>query len=215
MALKAVIFDMDGVLIDSMTHHIAGWKKFLDEEKVNVTHEQLALNEGRSFKDTVDFFVKENGDKLTPKDIERISDKKKKHTMEFLKIVPYNGVREFVEHLLKKGIKTAIVTGSRREFAEKVVKNHFEGLFDFIISSDDVNRSKPYPDPYLKAVEFLKFKKEECLVIENAPLGIESAKEAGLKVYALQTTLDKKHLMQADKIFKNHEDMIKYVLDNI
>jgi len=215
MTLKAVIFDMDGVLIDSMTHHIAGWKKFLDEEKINVTHEQLALNEGRSFDSTVDFFIKENGEKLTLEDIERIKEKKKKYTMKFLQIVAYEGVREFISELRKKEIKTAVVTGSGRDFTEKVVQNHFKELFDFVVTSDDVNRGKPYPDPYLKAVELLRFKKEECLVIENAPIGIESAKEAGLKVYALETTLDKKHLMQADKVFKNHEDMIKYVLGNI
>ncbi|MFA6073244.1 MAG: HAD family phosphatase [Candidatus Woesearchaeota archaeon] len=212
--LKAVIFDMDGVLIDSMPNHIDAWKKIFAEEKINLTSEEIALNEGRSSKATVELFLKESDRKLTVQEIDVLDNKKKEYTKNF-KIVAYKGVKEFIEELRKQGLKTAIVTGSIREFTNKVVKDQFKDLFDVIVTSNVVSHGKPHPAPYLKSVELLKLKKEECLVIENAPLGIESAKGAGLKVYAIETTLDRKYLERADMVFKNHEDLIKYVLNQI
>ena len=113
------------------------------------------------------------------------------------------------------GLKLAVVTGANKEFATKIVSNYFESYFDVLINGEDVKNSKPSPEPYLKALELLKLSSQEVLVIENAPLGIKSAKNANLEVLALQTTLEKSKLKEADLIFKNHEDLFQYVKQNI
>ena len=75
--------------------------------------------------------------------------------------------------------------------------------FDFIITGDEVPRAKPYPDPYLTAAHHLELKPRQCMVVENAPLGIEAAKNAGMYCVAIVTTLGKEYLTSADLILQN------------
>jgi beta-phosphoglucomutase-like phosphatase (HAD superfamily) len=76
-------------------------------------------------------------------------------------------------------------------------------LFDYILTSEDIENGKPSPDPYLKAQEALNVSPSECLVVENAPLGIASAKSAGMKVVALTSTVSEDYLRDADWIISN------------
>ena len=83
-------------------------------------------------------------------------------------------------------------------------------LFNAIVSVDDVINGKPHPEPYLKAIDILKCDPKYALVIENAPLGIESAKKAGLDCFAIETTLPGSYLKNADRIFKSHRLLFEY-----
>jgi beta-phosphoglucomutase len=104
----------------------------------------------------------------------------------------------FQEH----GLRLGLVTSSRMNLVEQIWEDHqILNRFDTIVTADDVTRFKPNPDPYLKALEKLKQEPESCLVVENAPAGIEAAKAAGLICYAVTTTLPRESLYQADKIF--------------
>jgi beta-phosphoglucomutase len=75
--------------------------------------------------------------------------------------------------------------------------------FDFIITGDEVPRAKPFPDPYLTAAHHLGILPEQCMVVENAPLGIEAAKNAGMYCVAIATTLGEEYLTAADLILRN------------
>ncbi|MGO9245133.1 MAG: HAD family hydrolase, partial [Verrucomicrobiia bacterium] len=80
--------------------------------------------------------------------------------------------------------------------------------FDFIITGDEVPRAKPFPDPYLTAARQLGLRPEECVVVENAPLGIEAARNAGMRCVAVETTLGKEYLTSADHVLQNIAELL-------
>lgn len=102
------------------------------------------------------------------------------------------------------------MTGTRGEVVSRIFKeglNLPEADFDVVITAESVERKKPAPDPYLKAVEMLGLRREECLVIENAPAGITSAKRAGLRCLAITTSLPESYLKEADAVLAGLEDV--------
>ena len=114
------------------------------------------------------------------------------------------GMRPIARQVLglcrEKGVKTAIVTGSIRGNLEWTLSAEERAQFDFILSAEFYTNGKPHPEPYLKAIKYLHLSPEQCLVIENAPLGIRSAKAAGITCIAITTTLPAEELHEADLI---------------
>ena len=100
-----------------------------------------------------------------------------------------------------------MVTGGHKERVYPFIKKYFDGFFSAIVTSDDVENTKPYPEPYLKGLSMLGLHKDETLVIENAPLGIKSAKSAGIQVIAIETTLGKEYLKEADQIVNSFSEI--------
>ncbi len=209
--MKAIIFDMDGVLIDSMKYHVESWIETFKKVGINVSSKEIFLNEGSSFKDTILKISEEKNMELKLSDLNTMKNYRHEYLQNTFVIKPYAGIIKFIYFLKLKGFKVATVTGSNKLLAEKVSKEMFNDLFDVVISSDDVKQSKPHPEPYQKAIKKLKIKNDEAIVIENAPLGIKSAKDAGLFVIGLETTLHKKDLCEADIILKNHEVLFEYL----
>ena len=208
--MKGVVFDMDGVLVDSMAFHIYSWCEAFKKSNLVVSDEELSLFEGMPYRETVDYVSKKNNVSLSESEKKLIYTIKKDILDSVFELKTYLGIVDFVSLLKKQGFKLAVVTGSNREFADKVVSSFFGGSFDFVITSDDVIKGKPNPEPYLKAINLIGLEKKDLVVIENAPLGIKSAKDAGLKVIALETTLDKMHLGEADIVFNNHAGLFDY-----
>lgn len=209
--MKAVIFDMDGVLIDSMKYHVPAWNTAFKKFNVKIPVEQFKLFEGADFQRTILHFKKNYNITITKQDKLQIYKNKQEYMLNEFKLEVYSEIKKILKYIKLKKLKLAVVTGSSKDFVNMVVDKKFKNIFDVIVCSDDVKKSKPAPDPYLKAVELLKLSKNEMFVIENAPLGIKSAKKAGLQVFALETTLNKKHLTEANKIFKNHKELFEYV----
>ena len=116
-----------------------------------------------------------------------------------------------VESLKKNGKSLAVVSASSKEKLEKTVPKDFLEKFDAVVCSEDYFNGKPDPEPYLTAMKNLNVSPEECIVVENAPLGIKSAKKAGAYCIALTTTLDKEYLKEANVILNNHEELISYL----
>ena len=106
------------------------------------------------------------------------------------------------------------MTGTRLEVVKKVLQVGLENIFEIIVAGEMVNKGKPDPEPYLKAVDELNAAKENCIVIENAPAGIASAKSAGLTCFAVQTSLSEEYLQDADKVFKDIDGISKYLLNS-
>ncbi|MFH1588957.1 MAG: HAD family phosphatase, partial [archaeon] len=123
----------------------------------------------------------------------------------------YDGVMEILNYLKEKGLALAVVSGAHGEFVRNITSTFFKDFFDIVVSGTDVEHGKPAPDPYLKAIKDLGIEKDEAIVIENAPIGITSGKSAGLKVFALETTLKKEYLQDADKVFKDHKELFSYL----
>lgn len=120
----------------------------------------------------------------------------------------YPTALKIIKILHKNHIKIGLVSGSNKEFVSKIINKHFKGMFDVIITGNDVKKGKPNPESYIKAIKKLNLDTKHILVIENAPLGIKSAKKAKLKIYALATTLDKQFLKEANKIFNSHIELL-------
>jgi len=209
--VKAIIFDMDGVLINSMKYHIISWKNAFKLHELEPSNETLSLYEGMSFNETIKRISKEEGRNFSDSQRDEIYLEKKKILKKIFKLEVYEGVNEFLLFLKNKGIKLGVVTGANKEFADDIYEKNFKNIFDVEITGGDVIHGKPNSEPYKKALQLLNCEAKDVIVIENAPLGIKSAKDVGLIVYALETTLDKKHLKGADKIFENH----KQLFDNI
>lgn len=122
----------------------------------------------------------------------------------------YQNIPELLQLLSDKGIRTGLVTGASRARIESTMPEDIRPFFQYIVTSDDVEKGKPNPEPYLKAMKELDVRPTECIVVENAILGIESARAAGSICFALTTTLDAGFLSEADSIFTNHFELLSH-----
>jgi beta-phosphoglucomutase len=209
--MKAIIFDMDGVLVDSMKYHIEAWHEAFVKHNLKITTKEIALLEGMPYHKTIDLISERNNKIISEEEKYDIYLTKEKIFDKIMHFEIYEGVVDFIKKLKKQNLKLAVVTGSRRYFATKILEENFDNLFDVLITTDDIKHGKPSPEPYDKAIKLLEVDKEDALVIENAPLGIQSAKAANLKVIAIETTLDKENLSEADHVLKNHKELFDFV----
>ncbi|MED1863441.1 HAD family phosphatase [Fictibacillus nanhaiensis] len=213
MNIKAVCFDMDGVIVDTMRHHVEAWRHAFNEN--GYEHEELVfyLREGMPGKNTIRDVFEHFNIVINEEKVEDIYVQKRNY---FKKHAQYEYIEETVstlKALSKKQIPIAVVTGSRKEFVSEVL-SRLPVTFDIIVTGDDVKEGKPSPEPYLLAMGRYSFKPSEWLVIENAPLGIQSAKEAGAYCLAVETTLDAKYLREADQIIRP-KDLLHNVMNLI
>lgn len=204
--MKAIIFDMDGVLVDSMPYHAKAWQKSFAGAGINVKKSEIYELEGSNHKQTVDIIFRRSGRVPTDKDAEELSRRKIEIFNRIEKVMPFDGMKELIAELAPV-YRLAVVSGSNRKTVHGLVNKFFPGAFQVIITGDDVQKSKPDPEPYLMAVEKLGLIKEECIVIENAPLGIRSAKNAGLRCIAVIAYLGRESLEEADVIVESHREL--------
>lgn len=211
MKIEAIIFDMDGVLTDSMKYHVLSWNYAFNQFNIYPSKEDFFLLEGMSYKETIDYISKKYNKPILADEKEKIYSIKKEKLSEIFQFEIYSQIPSFLKYLKKRKIKLALVSGANKEFVNKIVNKFFKDCFEIIITGNDVKKGKPHPESYLTATKRLNCDIENLLVIENAPLGIQSAKKSKLQTLALTTTLDKKYLNEADKIFSSHEELIEYI----
>lgn len=183
--VEAVIFDLDGTLVDSMWI----WKQ-LDIDYLTKRGHQLPDDlqkqiEGMSFTETAVYFK----DRFNLTDtLEEIKQEWTMMAKEYYenKIPLKKGVLPLLMDLKNKGIKMGVGTSNGRDLAESVIKkNNIIGFFDTIRTSCEVNQGKPHPDIFLKVAQDLGVKPSSCLVFEDTYAGVLAGKRAGMKVYAI------------------------------
>ncbi len=113
--------------------------------------------------------------------------------------------------MVSKKIKIGLVTASHYDQLGRLMDARLLSKFNFIVTGDEVKKGKPDPEPYLKGIEGLKLAADECIAIENAPLGINSAKSAGLYCIGICSTLDPKSLCGADEIINKFNELNKTI----
>jgi beta-phosphoglucomutase len=210
---KAVLFDMDGVIVDSMHWHAEAWQRAFSGRGIDLTKEEIFRREGMSGLASVIEIIKEKGGPVPDQDELNLLQNNKLEIFETGKVHIYPTAEKILEFVRLKNLKTGLVTGSLKRSVEFMLPENIRLNFDTIVPVDDTENGKPHPDPYLKAMSRINCKPEETLVIENAPLGITSAKKAGADCFAIETTLDSFYLKDADKIFKDHESLYKYLAE--
>jgi len=174
----AVLFDMDGTLIDSEPYWLASEQALAAEHNGNWTHEDGLSIVGLSLDDSSKVFKDKTRVNLEPSEIVTRLTADVQSQLE--KVIPWRpGAKELLLDLRKNGVKTALVTMSLHRMAQQVVDAIEFDAFDVIVAGDDVLRGKPHPEPYLKAAEQLGFRPERCIAFEDSISGITSAEAAG------------------------------------
>lgn len=185
---KAVFFDMDGVLYDSMKNHEFTWVESFKKSGITFRPEEAYLNEGRTGYSTIKLIYNQQlGREATFDECKTVYDEKSRLMALQPKAGIMEGMQELINTLRIKGIKVFVVTGSQQPLLLDKLHDDFGMEPQWIISGNDVKHGKPHPEPYLIAHSRSGEAKEDCVVIENAPMGIESAKVAGIYTIALNT----------------------------
>jgi len=202
--LQGVLFDMDGVLVDSESFICEAAVKMFEEKGLTVKKEDfipfVGTGENR--------YIGGVAEKYNfPINIEQV----KARTYEIYKVIVKNkiqalpGAKEFIERCRKKSLKLALVTSA--DEVKMLINLKEIGIptskFDVLINGLDVERKKPFPDIYLKAAGELELKPENCLVVEDAVSGVNAAKAAGMRCLALLTSFNKIDLIGSDWIVQN------------
>ncbi len=202
-----VIFDMDGVITDTMPYHFRAWRTIFANQGIKVSHEDVYKREGQKGLNSVQEIF---GEHKKPFDLTHAHGLLKAKEELFKKIFKRRyipGSRSLIKSLVKKGYSLALVTGTSRHEAQSLLPEDLWNSFRVTVCGCDVQNGKPHPEPYLMALKKLKVKPSEAIVIENAPFGIASAKAAGLKCFALETSLPRKYLKQADLVFSSYREL--------
>ena len=187
---KAVFFDQDGVLYNSMPYHAKAWAWAMTKHGLPYTEEETYMNEGRTSVGVIqEHYLHLFGTDAPQQIIDDIYADKTAYFNRMTGGMPGNipGVSEVLEYLHAQGVECWVVTGSGQRNLINSLNETFNHVFTGIVSSFDVKHGKPDPEPYLKAWEKSGFRKEDCAVVENAPLGVRAAKAAGLFTIAVNT----------------------------
>ena len=211
LKIQAVIFDMDGVITDTMPYHFEVWKDLFLREGIPVTHEDIYKREGQKGIDSVREIFTEYGKSFSEDHARALLKEKEELFQKIFKRHFIPGALDFVRSLHAQGFKLALVTGTSRIEALKLLPEDIFALFHTSVCGCEVKNGKPDPEPYLIALRKLGITADEAVVIENAPFGIRSAKAAGLKCLALETSLPRPYLNQADAVYQSFGDLISHV----
>ncbi|MCK4958556.1 MAG: HAD family phosphatase [Planctomycetes bacterium] len=200
MSDNGVIFDLDGVLIDSGEMHLLAWRDLADLHGYEMSDDVFIRTFGMQNYQIIPFLA---GCEMEAAAITEQSEWKEGRFRELAagKLEILDGVEKLVRDLSDNGFKLAIGSSTTRSnIAFFLDEMPFAGCFDSYVVGDDVANGKPAPDTFLKAAEKLGLAAGDCVVVEDAVAGVESGKAAGMKVVAVTTTRKREDLHQADVV---------------
>ncbi len=202
---------MDGVITDTMPYHFRAWKTVFARAGIEASHEDIYKREGQRGLDSVREIFAERGKAYTEAIGRQLLRQKEDLFKRIFKRRFIPGSRAFIRQAMARGFKLALVTGTSRHEAQKLLPRPLWESFDATVCGCDVQNGKPHPEPYLKALAKLKISPRQALVFENAPFGIRSAKAAGLYCVALETSLPASYLKGADAVFTSFKSIAPHV----
>jgi beta-phosphoglucomutase len=205
---EAVIFDLDGTLIDNNAYHIEAWKVFYKKiGREFCMDEYKSKMNGRINRDIFNYLF---GKELTPEEIDRYTNEKEALYREYYApyIQPIPGLFALLDQIKNEAIPMAIATSGLPiniafMFEHITIKDYFNDIIDCTL----VTNSKPDPEIFLKAAAAVKAEPAACIAFEDSIAGVRSAKAAGMKVVALTTTHTNEDLHEADKIIKDYTEI--------
>ena len=214
---KAALIDMDGVLYDSMRGHAASWKKMCDEIGLDTDRDEFYMYEGMTGKATINLLMKrERGHEVSDEEAARLYAIK---TANFRALGPapvMPGAQRMIAALGALGMTRVLVTGSAQASLLDKLEHDYPGVFvdGRRVTALDVKHGKPYPEPYLKGASLVGAHPADCMVVENAPLGVRAGKAAGCFVCAVMTgPVPREEFVKegADLIFNSMEEFADYL----
>lgn len=212
--MQAIIFDLDGVLVNSMPTHFQAWKAaFAKIARLEITERDVYLLEGMRGMELVEKIFEQKN--FSNRSLARkVHYEKSRIFKEIRSSEPFEGVREIIDCIR---CTKAVVSGSTRNDVETILEEAFgKDTFDVIMTADDIEKGKPDPSAFLEALRRMKVKPADALVVENAPLGVRAANSAGISCHVVlnNTPLarsDFKGIIPKDKIFEK-TGLLKRVL---
>lgn len=214
---KAALIDMDGVLYDSMRGHAASWKKMCDEIGLDTDRDEFYMYEGMTGKATINLLMKrERGHEVSDEEAARLYAIK---TANFKALGPapvMPGAQRMIAALGALGMTRVLVTGSAQASLLDKLEHDYPGVFvdGRRVTALDVTHGKPDPEPYLKGASLVGADPADCMVVENAPLGVRAGKAAGCFVCAVMTgPIPREEFVKegADLIFNSMEEFADYL----
>ena len=188
--LKAVLFDMDGVLFNSMPNHARSWHKVMVRMGFGLSEQEAYMHEGRTGADTINIISRrERGHDATDEEIKAIYAAKSEEFNKCPEAPRMPGAWEVLNKIKADNLTRMIVTGSGQVSLLDRLNKNFPGIFqkELMVTAFDIKFGKPNPDPYLMALEKGGFQPNEAIVIENAPLGVQAGVAAGIFTVAVNT----------------------------
>ena len=212
--IKALLFDLDGTLVDTMPLHFNAWKISIKKlYGITIKKKDFYPLEGIKLKKIAPIILKKYGFDTSIINYKELILLKEKTYLEIYKLKFYPSVISSIKKIKQKKIKLGIVTSGLKKRLIKSIPKKFLENFDVIITGDDSSKGKPSKQPFYMAMKKLKLSHDECIVVENAPLGIKSAKNAEMFCFAITSTLSKKYLKEADLIVPNFKSFYKCLLN--
>ncbi|MDY6845279.1 MAG: HAD family phosphatase [Thermodesulfobacteriota bacterium] len=212
---KAVLWDLDGVVVDTASFHFEAWRKFSHTQCVDFTEEDFRHTFGLRNLEILEKILKRD---LHPEEIEALSEEKETIFRDLIgdTIRPLPGVLKLLETLKTHGVRQALVSSTPIENIELILSSlDIKRYFGFIVSANDVKRGKPDPEGFLLAAEKLFVKPKNCVVIEDAIGGVQAAKNAGAKCIAIVGTHPRESLSFADVVVDSLEDVNISVIESL
>ena len=214
--MKIIIFDFDGVILDSENSHFIAFNEGLKNLNINISEDEyyskyISLDD----RGVITNVVNDKNISVTNEEIDMIIKNKNDYFESRLidnsKLFP--GVEELIIQLSKNFVLCIGSGANRSEIIKTLKNNNIYDYFEIIVSANEVNNPKPNPETYNRVLDNINtdFNINEIIVIEDSPGGIEAAKSAGLKCIAITNTFDNKQLRKADIIVSNYEEILKYL----
>ncbi|MBR3432969.1 MAG: HAD-IA family hydrolase [Bacteroidaceae bacterium] len=216
---KAILFDMDGVLFDSMPNHAYAWSHAMTGYGLQMTPEEVYMNEGRTGSSTINLLAQRFwGRDATEEEKQLIYEAKSRVFNTLPEAKPMPGALETLQAVKAKGLQIVLVTGSAQTSLLERLERHYPGFFrpDLMVTGFDVKLGKPYPEPYLKGLRKAGIRPEEGIVVENAPLGVQAGHAAGIFTIAANTGPLKDEVLKnagADIVLPGMRDVAKFFSD--
>ncbi len=178
--INSVVFDMDGVLLDSIPQHREAFEEVFRENGIEISKEDFVEVSGMTTPDIIRNIAKKHGKEV---DVERMSEEKDRKAIEKISddMKIFDGVHDVIENLKKSGFRIGFASSSDRSVIDHFMeKSGLGGMFDSVVAGIDLHRSKPDPEVFLVAAERMGSEPEECAVVEDARNGIIAARRAGM-----------------------------------
>lgn len=223
--VKAVLFDMDGVLYDSMKWHAKAWKQTMDEYNLSSTEDEFYLFEGMVGFNTIRTVIKREQHRDAEEDeVNEMYRRKSELFAQFNDNALIPRAYDFVKKVNSEGLISVVVTGSGQASLLDNLGQKFDGVFtkERLVNAYDVKHGKPHPEPYLMGLQKAgNLKPNEAIIIENAPMGVKAGVAAGIFTIAINTgPLDPQVLWDAgadivlpsmNALYDNFDEYLKFL----
>ena len=214
--LKAIIFDLDGTMVDSLPYHHESWRIFFKNNNLEENDFTEILKEYKGG-GTLELMTSVFGNMYTKEELKKMTNDKEVIFRDIYKskIYPIEGLKKFLDNLKESNISLSIGSNAiRKNVIMTIEELGITNYFSSIICGDEVSKGKPDPEMYIKTLSNLKVNKDECVIFEDSIEGVEAAKNADIKVIGV-TSSQSSEILKSVGAFKTINDYTRINVDNI